>query len=70
MISLITNFSLIMAESSAAVNVPTGLIFLICIVVFILSTIIFGICTYKAKLKQLRKKKSETTENTSDTQGG
>ncbi|MBR6580912.1 MAG: hypothetical protein IKK66_06395 [Ruminococcus sp.] len=70
MISLITDFSLIIAESSAAGNIPTGLIFLICIVAFILSTIIFGICTYKTKLKQLRKKNSENSENTSEKQGG
>jgi hypothetical protein len=68
MILPITDFLLTISENTAAV--PQGLIFLICIVAFILSTVIFGICTYKAKLKQLRGKKSENAENDSDTQGG
>lgn len=67
MISLITDFSLIMAESSAADNVPTGLIFLISLVAFIASTVIFGIYSYKIKLKKLRENKSD---DDTDNQGG
>lgn len=70
MISLITDFSLIMAVNSTSDSVSTGLILLIAITAFILSTVIFGIFSYKIKLKKLREKNSENDVNNSNKQGG
>lgn len=70
MISLITDFLLIMAVNSTSDSVSTGLILLIAITAFILSTVIFGICSYKIKLKKLREKNSENDVNNSNKQGG
>ncbi len=62
----ITDFSLKIAENTADINIPVWLVVVICVVIFLASTVIFGFMSYKIKLKKLKNKTDSNDEN----QGG